>query len=156
VHKPLAYYAAYFTVRGEDMDAAIVQRGIDEVRDTMHAIRNKGREASKKEQDLADMMHVVYEAMLRGIKFLPVDLYKSHARKYLPEEGGLRLPFSSVNGLGGSAAESLMNARDGEPYFSVDEMQERAGVSKAIVESLRELGALEGLPQSNQISFFEM
>ncbi|MBR5134674.1 MAG: PolC-type DNA polymerase III, partial [Clostridia bacterium] len=156
VHRPEAYYAAYFTVRGDDMDAAIVQRGIEAVKNTMHTIRDKGRDASKKEQDLADMMHVVYEAMLRGIKFLPVDLYKSHSRKYLPEEGGLRLPFSSINGLGGAAAEGLMNGRGDEPYFSVDELQERTGISKAIVESLRELGALEGLPQSSQISFFEM
>ena len=102
------------------------------------------------------MMHIVYEAMLRGIEFLPVDLYKSHARKYLIEDGKLRLPFSSVGGLGGAAAEGLMNGRNGEPYFSVDELQERTGISKAIVESLRELGALGGLPQSSQISFFEM
>ncbi|MBQ3094500.1 MAG: PolC-type DNA polymerase III, partial [Clostridia bacterium] len=156
VHRPEAYYAAYFTVRGEDMDAAIVQKGIETVHETMKNIRDRGWEASKKEQDLADMMHVVYEAMLRGIRFLPVDLYKSHARKYLLEDGALRLPFSSVNGLGGAAAEGLMNGRGDEPYFSVDELQERTGISKAIVESLRELGALEGLPQSSQISFFEM
>lgn len=156
VHRPEAYYAAYFTVRGEDMDAAIVQKGIECVYKTMHDIRDKGREASAKEQALADMMHVVYEAMLRGIKFLPVDLYKSHSRKYLLEDGALRLPFSSINGLGGAAAEGLMNGREGEPYFSVDELQERTGVSKAIVESLRELGAIGDLPQSSQISFFEM
>ncbi len=156
VHRPDAYYAAYFTVRGEDMDAAIVMKGVDYVKQTMDDIRARGREASAKEQGVADMMHIVYEAMLRGIKFLPVDLYKSHARKYIPEEDGLRLPFSSIAGLGGAAAEGLMNGRDGEPYFSVDELQERTGISKAIVESLRELGALEGLPQSSQISFFEM
>ncbi len=156
VHRPEAYYAAYFTVRGEDMDAAIVQAGIEKVKYTMDEIRSRGRDASAKEQSLADMMHVVYEAMLRGIKFLPVDLYKSHSRKYLLEDGALRLPFSSINGLGGAAAEGLMSGRDGEPYFSVDELQERTGISKAIVESLRELGAIGDLPQSSQISFFEM
>ncbi len=156
VHHPEAYYAAYFTVRGEDMDAAIVQKGIECVKQTMDDIRNKGREASAKEQSQADMMHIVFEAMLRGIKFLPVDLYKSHARKYLIEDGMLRLPFSSVSGLGGAAAEGLMTGREGEPYFSVDELQERTGVSKAIVESLRDLGAIKDLPQSSQISFFEM
>ncbi len=156
VHRPEAYYAAYFTVRGENMDAATVQAGIEKVKMTMDDIRARGREASAKEQDVADMMHIVYEAMLRGIRFLPVDLYKSHARKYLIEDGALRLPFSSVSGLGGAAAEGLMSGRDGEPYFSVDELQERTGVSKAIVESLRELGAIGGLPQSSQISLFEM
>ncbi len=156
VHHPEAYYAAYFTVRGEDMDAAIVQKGIECVKQTMDDIRGKGREASAKEQSQADMLHIVFEAMLRGIKFLPVDLYKSHARKYLIEDGKLRLPFSSVSGLGGAAAEGLMTGREGEPYFSVDELQERTGVSKAIVESLRELGAIKDLPQSSQISFFEM
>ncbi len=156
VHRPEAYYAAYFTVRGENMDAAIVQSGIERVKATMDDIRARGREASAKEQDVADMMHIVYEAMLRGIRFLPVDLYRSHARKYLIEDGALRLPFSSVSGLGGAAAEGLMNGREGDPYFSVDELQERTGVSKAIVESLRELGAIGSLPQSSQISLFEM
>ncbi len=156
VHRPEAYYAAYFTVRGEDMDAGIVLKGIETVKATMDDIRGRGKEASAKEQALADMMHIVYEAMLRGIRFLPVDLYKSHAKKYMIEDGALRLPFSSIAGLGGAAAEGLMNGRSDEPYFSVDELQERTGISKAIVESLRELGALEGLPQSSQISFFEM
>lgn len=156
VHHPLSYYAAYFTVRGEDMDAAIVQKGIETVKKTMDDIRAKGREASAKEQSQADMMHIVFEAMLRGVKFLPVDLYKSHSRKYLIEDGALRLPFSSVSGLGGAAAEGLMTGREGEPYFSVDELQERTGISKAIVDSLRELGAIKDLPQSSQISFFEM
>lgn len=156
VHRPLAYYAAYFTVRGEDMDAAVVQKGKEFVKATMDEIRARGREASKKEQDFADMMHIVYEAMVRGIRFLPVDLYKSHAHKYLPEDGAIRLPFSSIKGLGGAAADGLMNGRDGESYFSCDDLQERTGISKAILESLRELGALEGLPQSSQVSLFEM
>ena len=156
VHRPEAYYAAYFTVRGEDMDAGIVLKGIDHVKETMESIRAKGREASAKEQALADMMHIVYEAMLRGIRFLPVDLYKSHTKKYLLEDGALRMPFCSVAGLGGAAADSLLNAQGGEPYLSVDDLQARTGISKSVVESLRELGSLDNLPQSNQMSFFDM
>ncbi len=155
IYYPQAYYAAYFTVRGEDMDAQIVQQGRDVVKKTMDEIRARGKEASAKEQSLADMMHVVYEAMARGVTFLPVDLYRSHARKYLLEDGAIRLPFNSIKGLGGQAADGMMAGREGEPFTSCDDLLERTGITKAVLESLRETGALAHLPESSQVSLFD-
>ena len=154
VHRPAEYYAAYFTVRSDDFDAQPVIEGKYAVKNMMEEIRKRGKEASKKEQDCADTLHIVYEAMQRGIVFLPVDLYKSHSYKFQMEDGKIRLPFSSVKGLGGAAAQGLMDARGDGPYISCDDLQSRSGVSKAVVDSLRQLGALDGLAETSQMSLF--
>ncbi len=156
VHKPAEYYAAYFTVRSDDFDAEPVLKGKQTVKNVMDDIRerDKMKQASKKEQDTADTLHIVYEAMQRGVEFLPVDLYKSHSYKFQMEDGKIRLPFSSIKGLGGAAAQGLMDARSEGPYISCDDLQSRSGVSKAIIESMRELGALDGLAETSQMSLF--
>ncbi|MBQ1950621.1 MAG: PolC-type DNA polymerase III, partial [Clostridia bacterium] len=155
VYHPAAYYAAYFTGRGGDFDAATVQGGIDRVKGVMDAIQQRGREATQKEQDTAEILHVVYEAMLRGVEFLPVDLYKSHWYQFKMEDGRIRLPFSAIAGLGEAAARSLQDAANpADPFISCDDMQNRTGVTKAVVQSMRDLGVLDGLPETSQMTFF--
>ena len=155
VHYPAEYYAAYFTGRGEDFDAAPVQAGIDRVKSLMDDIRQRGKEASQKEQDMADTLHIIFEAMLRGVEFLPVDLYKSHWYKFTMEDGKIRLPFTAIAGLGEAAAKNMQEAADpNDPYISCDDLQNRTGISKAVVQSLRDLGVLDGLPETSQMSFF--
>lgn len=154
VHRPAEYYAAYFTGRGEDFDAEPVAGGKSAVKRLMDDIRGRGKEASAKEQSQAETLHVIYEAMQRGVEFLPVDLYRSHSHKFLMEEGKIRLPFSSVKGLGGAAAQGLMEAREEGPFISCDDLQARSGITKAVVQSLRDLGVVEGLPETSQMTFF--
>lgn len=156
VHRPAEYYAAYFTVRSDDFDAEPVLQGKEAVKKMVDDIRerDKMKQASKKEQDTADTLHIVYEAMQRGIEFLPIDLYKSHSYQFLMEDGKVRLPFSSIKGLGGAAAQGLMDARGEGPYISCDDLQTRSGVSKAIIESMRQLGVLDGLAATSQMSLF--
>ena len=155
VYRPAAYYAAYFTGRGEDFDAEIVQQGVHGVRAKMNELRAKGKEATAKEQSMADALQVVNEAMQRGIQFLPVDLYKSHFYKFTLEDDAIRLPYTAVKGLGGAAAQGLYDAaHSGETFISCDDLQNRSGISKAVVESLRQLGALGDLPATSQMSFF--
>lgn len=156
VHRPAEYYAAYFTGRGEDFDAEPVQKGKQAVKQLMDSIRAKGKEATAKELSQAESLHVIYEAMQRGIEFLPVDLYKSHSYKFLMEDGKIRLPFSAVKGLGEAAAVSLMEAREEGEYISCDDLQNRSGITKAVVESLKQLGALDALPSTSQMNLFEM
>ncbi len=122
----------------------------------MDNLRAKGKEATAKEQSQAETLHVIYESMQRGIEYLPVDLYKSHSYKFVLEDGKIRLPFSAVKGLGGAAAQSLMEAREAGPYISCDELQNRSGITKAVVESLRLLGVLDALPATSQMNLFEM
>ena len=117
VHKPVEYYAAYFTVRGEDFDAATVVKGRAAVRAKMHEIQQKGKEATAKEEAAYTTLQIVNEMLARGIGVLPVDLYKSDARRYLVEDGKLRLPFSSIGGVGDTAAQALEKARSGARTF---------------------------------------
>lgn len=155
VYHPVEYYAAYFTVRGEDFDAAVVLKGREAVRRRMNEIQMKGKEASKKEEDAFATFQIVNEMLARGIEVLPIDLYHSDARKYMVEDGKIRLPFASLAGVGESAANSLAAAREtGGPYISIDDLQTRAKVSKAVIESLQGAGALKGLPESSQMSLF--
>lgn len=155
VHKPVAYYAAYFTVRGGDFDAEAAVSGPAMVRRRMDAIKAKGKEATAKDQDLFSNLQIIMEMLARGITFLPVDLYKSDSHKYLIEDGKIRLPFGAVKGIGGSAAESLAAAKDsGGKYISVDDLQNRAGVSKSVIESLAALHVLDGLPATSQMTLF--
>lgn len=155
VYHPTAYYAAYFTGRGEDFDAAPVQEGVERVKAQMDDIRARGKEASQKEQNMAEALHVIYEAMLRGVEFLPVDLYKSHWYKFTVEDGKIRLPFNAVAGLGEAAAKSLHEQADPkDPFISCDDLQNRTGITKAVVQSLKDLGVLNGLPETSQMTFF--
>lgn len=156
VYKPTEYYATYMTVRGEDLDTVAIMEGRGAVKQLMNSILNKGHEATAKEENMYVAMQVVNEMMARGVEFLPIDLYKSHATVYKLEDGKIRLPFMSMAGTGESAAVALMKARDdGEgEYMSRDDLQQRAGISKSVMETLDSCGALEGLPQSTQMSFF--
>lgn len=155
VHEPVAYYAAYFTVRSEDFDAAIVAQGREAVRRRMNEISMKGKEASAKEEASFATLQIANEMLARGIEVLPVDLYKSDARKFLVEDGKIRLPFGSLAGVGGAAANSLAAARKtGGIYISIDDVQTRAKVSKSVIQTLVDAGALAGLPASSQMTLF--
>ena len=154
VHRPVEYYAAYFTVRGEDFDGAVVMQGHEAVRRKMKEITMKGKEASAKEEAALSTFQIINEMLARGIEVLPVDLYLSDAKRYQVEDGRIRLPFSSLSGVGEAAAQSLADARAGGEYISIDDLQTRSKVSKAVIETLQEAGALKGLPASSQMTLF--
>ena len=156
IYYPVEYYAAFMTVRGGDTDAATVSLGREGIRNKMDEIKMKGKDATAKEEDQYVALQVVNEMLARGVEFLPIDLYKSDATVYKIEDGKIRMPFSAMAGTGEAAAIGLAKARDdGEgPFISVDDLRHRAGVSSAVITSLRELGVLEGLPENNQMSLF--
>ena len=153
VHYPLQFYAAHFTVRGEDFDAATVMQGREMVKLRMNELRNR-QDATDKDKKTADCLHIALEALWRGVEFLPIDLYRSHATRYLIEDGKIRLPFCSLKGCGDTAANSLYQAAQQGEFISMDEVVSRSGVSRTIVENLKEAGALGDLPESSQMSLF--
>ena len=114
VHRPLEFYAAYFSVAPGGFDAVIASGGINAVRRTMREIEDRVKEktASAKDNETYSTLQLVEESMARGIKYLPIDLYKSDASKFLPENGKIRMPFSSLPGLGESAAVNIAKARE--------------------------------------------
>lgn len=154
VYYPKEYYAAYFTVRGEDFDGLTVMKGHEAVKRKMAEILSKGKEASAKENAAYSTLQIVNEMLARGIEVLPVDLYKSDAYKYVVEDGKIRLPFSSLAGVGESAAQNLQESRKEGEYLSIDDVQMRSRVTKAVIETLENAGVLSSLPKSNQMSFF--
>jgi len=157
VHRPLEFYAAYFTVRSDDFDGVSAIGGKDAVSRKMRELdtKIKNREASAKEEGEFGTLQIINEMLARKIELLPVDLYRSDATKFLVEDGKIRLPFSSLGGVGGAAAISLMEARKtGGEYISIDDLQSRAKVSSAVIETLRSVGALSGMPESSQTTLF--
>ena len=157
VYKPLEYYCAYLTVRGGDVDAESMSKGKEAVKTLLQMIRNKGKEASNAEKDKETIMMIVYEAMVRGIEFLPIDIYKSTAHSYEPEDGKIRMPFSALAGVGDAAAEQLAKAKDdgGPAFSSIEDFEVRSGAGKSTVAVLKACGAFGDLPDSDQISLFE-
>ncbi|MDD6033395.1 MAG: PolC-type DNA polymerase III, partial [Oscillospiraceae bacterium] len=152
VHQPLAYYAAFFTVRGGDLEADVAVAGREAAQARLQQLREADR--SDKEDDVYTTLQIINEMLCRGFQFLPVDLYKSHATVYQLEDGKIRLPFCALKGLGEAAARSLQEAGTQGPYISVEDVQNRSGVSKAIIEMLDAAGALEGLPKTSQMTLF--
>ncbi len=154
VHQPLAYYAAYFSARGEGFDAVTALKGREAVHAKLQELKRKGFEISAKEKQTLPFYQVIQEMLARGIQLLPVDLYHSDAKRYRIEDGKIRLPFGSLEGVGESAAISLEEARAEGPYISVDDLRIRSKISKSVIETLREAGALKDLPETSQTTLF--
>lgn len=154
VHRPLEFYCAYFTARPEDVDVPTIMQGKQAVRQYLQNIKAKGKEASKKELDVYNNMLIFNEMMSRGIEVLPIDIKHSHAMKYLPENGKMRLPFGALSGVGEKAAYSIYEAAQKGDFVSREDFQIEAGVSKTIIQNLADLGAMNDLPDTNQISMF--
>ena len=129
--------------------AAVARAHMNEVK------RRLKEEKNAKDEDVLVSLQLVNEMLVRGYEFLPIELGKSRGSSYIVEDGKVRLPFSSLKGLGGAAADALEKATlDGQEYLSIEELQQASGVSNAILDRLRQVGALGDLPESSQVSFF--
>ena len=155
VHEPLAFYATFFTVRGEDFDAETASKGIYMVRNKIKELRELPKDKiSKKDEDVLDMLMIINEMLTRGYEFLPIDIHKSHAFIYRIEDGKLRMPFCSIKGIGTSAAMNIFEKAQKDDFISIEEFQQQSGISKSVVETLERIGAFGDMPKSNQISLF--
>jgi len=155
VHIPKAYYAAYLSIRAKAFDAEFMIFGKEKVKEKMKEIETMGNQASPKDKDMYDDLELVFEMYERGFKFLPIDLYKSHATKFLAEEDGLRPPLNSISGMGGMAAEGIFKASREEPFRSVEDIRKRAKIGNAAIDLLKKFNCLNGIPESDQVSFFD-
>ncbi len=154
VHRPLEFYAAYFTAAPDGFDGEVVARGRSGVVSKIQEIRDKGLEATQKEADVEDALKIVMESMARGIRYLPPHLYKSDAKAFLPEDGAIRMPFIALSGLGLTAAEKIVHAREEDVFYSKSELQDRAQLSRAVMDILAANGVLDGMSETNQLSLF--
>ena len=159
VHRPLAFYAAYFSIRAKAFDEAFMCRGMDVCQKKMREIVAKDKEATAVEQDMLTTLEVCYEFYLRGFSFDRMDLYQSEAINFTMDEekGTLRPPFVSVAGLGETAALSLAEARKGRTFISIEEVSAACPkVSKTHIELLKAAGTFGDLPETSQIDLFSM
>ncbi|SHK33020.1 PolC-type DNA polymerase III [Alicyclobacillus tolerans] len=158
VHYPLAFYATYFTVRADDFDVELMIKGSDAIRRRIEEIEEKGNAAQPKEKSLLTVLEVALEMVERGFRFERISLYQSDATRFLMNEqnGSLLPPFAAIPGVGDAAARNLAQARLDGPFLSIEDLQERSRVSKTVIEILQQLGCLQGMPESNQLSLFNI
>ena len=155
VHKPAAYYTAYFTIRADEFDSDIMCYGEERVKNKMKEIDLAGNSATTKDKNMYAILELVLEMYERGITFLPIDLYKSHATKFKVEsDTEIRPPLNSIPGLGTVAAEGIDEAKKDGKFMSIDDMKIRSKIGKSVIELLEKVGCLKGMSQSNQLSLF--
>lgn len=155
VHIPQAYYATYFSIRAKAFDSEFMIFGKEKVKERMKEIEIMGYDAAPKDKDMYDDLEIVLEMYERGFRFLPIDLYKSHATKFQVEEDGIRPSINSISGMGNVAAEGISNASKEKIFNSVEDVRKRSKIGNAAIELLRKFDCLNGLPESDQMSFFD-
>lgn len=155
VHIPLAYYAAFFSIRGkDDFDSDCMIFGKEKVKNKMKEIDLLGNSATPKDKTMYPILELVLEMYERGFEFLPMDLYKSDATKFIVEDNALRPPLNSIPGLGTVAALGIAEARKEGKFMSIDDLKIRSKVGNSVTDILKKYGCLKGMSQSNQMSLF--
>ena len=155
VYQPINYYAAYLSIRESDFDVDAMILGNDAINRRIEDLENKGYEASKKETSVLGCLQICREATARGIIFDPISLEKSDSKNFVVgEEGHLIPPFRTIDGLGETVSKAIVEERNKRPFLSIEDLQQRAKVSGTLIDKLRDMHILDGLPESSQLSLF--
>ena len=156
VHKPLVYYATYFSTRLDDFDIEAMIKGYDSIKQKLLELQSKGYEATNKENSTIESLKIALEASARGIKFENIDIEKSDGKNFIIDEenNALILPFRTLDGLGDAVAAKIIEERNIKPFYSIEDFQIRGKVNQTTVEKLRSMGVLDGMPESSQLSLF--
>ncbi len=153
VHYPLAFYMAYYSVRADDFDAALMANGHSVVKakiEELSALETK----TQKDKNVLSILEVCDEMYARGYSFCPIDLYTSDAEKFQEVDGKILPPLTSMQGLGASAAHSIVEARKEGPFLSIDDLVQRSGANKSVIEIMTRSGVLDDLPEISQTTLF--
>ncbi|HHY92656.1 MAG TPA: PolC-type DNA polymerase III, partial [Firmicutes bacterium] len=154
VHFPAAFYATYFSVRADDFDLDLALQGREALAAKIAELESKGNEAAAKEKGLLTVLEVALEMLCRGLRFLPLDLTRSHATRFLVTPAGLLPPFISLPGLGEAAAENIVAARAERPFSSQEDLRVRARLPRSVMALLQQAHCLDGLPANDQLDLF--
>lgn len=155
VNYPLAYYAAYFSIRASAFNYELMCQGKDRLEYYLADYKKRSDTLSKKEQDTLKDMKIVQEMYARGFEFLPVDLYRAKAHHFQIIDGKLMPALSTIEGLGDKAADAVVEAASQGRFLSKDDFRQRTKVSKTVIDLMSDLGLMESLPESNQLSLFD-
>ncbi len=156
IHYPLAYYGAYFGIRADAFSYEIMCQGKENLKRYIDEYSRRPDSLSKKEQDTMKDMRLVQEMYARGYEFEPMDIYQAKASKFLIVNGKLMPPLVSIEGMGEKAAEAVEEASKDGTYLSLDDFRQRTKASKTVIDYMVKLGILKGLPESNQLSLFDL
>ena len=153
VHYPKEFYSTYFTVRADEFDASLMTGGRENIKKNLKEY-NAMENPTAKERNIITILEMCNEMYARKIEFLPIDLYRSDAKKFLPQPDGILPPLNALPGLGVNAAQSIVDARSDGEFFNVQELRERTKLSKSVIELMREYHCLDGMPETAQMSLF--
>ncbi|QQY80700.1 DNA polymerase-3 subunit alpha (Gram-positive type) [Keratinibaculum paraultunense] len=156
VHYPEAFYATYFTTKAQDFDAQLVLKGKGTIDNKIKELENNLNNLTAKEKNQLTVLEVVQEMYARGLNFEKVQLYKSHSDKFIIGDKGIIPPLKSLEGVGETVARKIVQERNIAEFLSIEDLISRAKVNKTALEALREHGCLLNLPESNQISLFNI
>ena len=155
INYPLAYYAAFFSIRASAFSYEIMCQGQKHLEDVMKEYKRRGDSLTNKEKDSLKDMKIVQEMYARGFEFTPIDIFQAHSRNFQIIDGKIMPSLSSIDGLGDKAADAIVEAAKDGPFLSKDDFRMRTKASKTIIDLMSELGILGDLPESNQISLFD-
>ena len=154
VNFPTEFYIAYYTVRADLFDATIMAQGKDKVEAELKKLNMKGNSMTANEKSLHTILEICLEMYERGIEFLPVDLYQSHASKFQKVGNAILPPLNAFPGVGTAAAESIYKAAQEGKFLSQEDLKNRSGANKSVIETLKENGVLKDLAESSQMDMF--
>lgn len=155
VHYPEAFYATYFTTKAEDFDADLIVKGLDFIKSRINELESLGNDATAKEKNMIVVLEVALEMYARGIKILPVDIYKSDATKFsVVGEKTLLPPMIALQGVGENAALNIQKERENGEFISKEDLRKRTKISKTVIETLTNHGSLNNMSDQNQLSLF--
>ena len=156
VNYPLAYYCAYFSIRASAFSYEIMCQGQQHLEATMADYKKRSDTLTNKEQDALKDMRIVQEMYARGFEFEKLDIFRAHSRNFQIVDGKVMPSLSSIDGLGEKAADAIMEAAKDGPFLSKDDFRSRTKVSKTVIDMMSDLGLLGDIPESNQISLFDL
>ena len=155
VHMPVYFYASWYSSKATDVDVEAMIKGYDAIRNRIIEIQNKGYEATNKENGQLESLKIALEATARGMKFLNVDLYKSEATVWVAvSDTEIYPPFNSIDGLGDTVAQNIVEERKKGEFLSIEDVQKRAKISQTLIEKMRMMGIFDGMDESSQLSLF--
>ena len=153
VHYPLAFYAAYFSIRAAEFDADVVARGKEYVKRQLDDLEARDSQDIKDKATII-VLQLAWEMYLRGFTMERVDIYRSNAEKFILHEKSLLPPLASLGGVGASAARSIVEARKDGVFTSIEDIKKRTGISKTCIDALQAHGCLSGFDESDQMELF--
>ena len=156
VHMPLYYYSAFLSIRCDDFDVEAMVKGKDAIKSRIKEILDKGYNATNKETNVLSTLNICLEMVSRGYKFKNIDITRSDAKTFLidEEDNALLIPFKTLDGLGEQVGNKVVEERKKSPYISIEDLQQRGKINGTTIDKLRNLGVLDSIPESSQLSLF--